>query len=156
MVALAAFSLMSLGCVQRRILIRSNPEGALVTVDRQPIGHTPVAFPFTYYGTRIIELEKDGYQSVQVKHRFRPPWYQIPPLDFIADNFWPREIRDDRLLEFPMKPLETVNEGQLLDRANQLRGDVYRNTIAIPLAKEDADESVKSASQSPLVPIRSR
>ncbi|MFM7737868.1 MAG: PEGA domain-containing protein, partial [Planctomycetota bacterium] len=57
------------GCVQRRMLIRSQPEGAMVTIDRQAIGQTPVSVPFTYYGTREIQLEKDGYQTIQVRQR---------------------------------------------------------------------------------------
>ena len=62
----------SSGCVQRRFLVRSQPEGALVTIDHQSIGLTPVSVPFTYYGTREIQLEKDGYKTVKVKQRFRP------------------------------------------------------------------------------------
>lgn len=116
--------------------MRSNPEGALVMLDRQPIGHTPVAVPVTYYGTREIQIEMDGYQTKKVKHRFAPPWYQIPPLDFITDNFWPREIRDDRVVDFQLTPSSSVDENFLLDRASQLRGNVYRGTVPMPLAHE--------------------
>lgn len=121
------------GCVQRRLLIRSQPEGALVSVDRQTIGQTPVAVPFTYYGTREIQLEKDGYQTVQVKQRIRPPWYQYFPLSFFAEHFSPREIRDVRQLDFEMIPKVQVSEYQLLDRANQLRTDVNRGTVTSPI-----------------------
>lgn len=124
------------GCMQRRILVRSNPEGALVTIDQVPVGHSPVAVPFTYYGTREIRVEKDGYQTQKIKHRFAPPWYQIPPLDFISDNFWPREIHDDRIVDFSLSPMELVNENRLLDRADQLRGNASRGTVPMPLAHE--------------------
>lgn len=143
-------TLLQTGCVQRRILVRSNPEGALVTIDHQPVGHTPVAVPFTYYGTREIQLEKDGYQTTTVKQRIGAPWFQYPPFDFITDNFWPREIRDDRMVDFQLTPLPTVNENSLVDRAEQLRGNVYRGTVAMPLEPRDtrtADgESVSKAS----------
>ncbi|MCP4477402.1 MAG: PEGA domain-containing protein, partial [Planctomycetaceae bacterium] len=36
------------GCVQRRFIVRSQPEGALVTIDRKSIGLTPLSVPFTY------------------------------------------------------------------------------------------------------------
>ena len=134
--------LLQSGCVQRRILVRSNPEGALVTVDRQPIGHTPVAFPITFYGTREIQLEMDGFQTKKVKHRVDAPWYQIPPLDFITDNFWPREIRDDRVVDFELTPKTTVDENILLERAGQLRGNVYRGLITPPLAHERSDSTL--------------
>ncbi len=143
-VLLALLVILPGGCMQRRILVRSNPEGALVTVDQLPLGHTPVAIPFTYYGTREIRVEKDGYQTQKVKHRFRAPWYQIPPLDLITDNFWPREINDDRIVDFQLNPLEIVDENFLLDRAGQLRGNSSRGTVPMPLAHEQTESLIDS------------
>lgn len=130
------------GCMQRRMLIRSNPEGALITVDQQPIGHTPVAVPFTYYGTREIRAEMDGYETQKVKHRLAAPWYQFPPLDLLTDNFWPREINDDRVIDFQLTPAALVDENYLIDRANQLRGDVGRGTVPMPLAHETVEPTI--------------
>src|SRR5690606_3614274 len=44
----------SLGCVHRRMTIRSDPPGALVLLEGEEIGYTPVSVDFTYYGTREI------------------------------------------------------------------------------------------------------
>ena len=121
------------GCVQRRLHIRSHPEGALVSVDKQAVGHTPVSVPFTYYGTREIQLEKDGFKTTRVDQNIKPPWWQIPPFDLITDNFWPRELRDERLLDFQLEPRTNTMENQLIDRANQLRGNVQRDTVPMPL-----------------------
>ncbi len=122
-------------------MVRSYPEGALVTIDKQPIGHTPVAVPVTYYGTREIQVEMDGFQAKKVKHRFAAPWYQIPPLDFISDNFWPREIRDDRIVDFELKPATNVDENFLLDRAGQLRSNVYQGTVTMPMVSSRPEDS---------------
>ena len=133
---LAAFILVSLsqpGCVQRRLLIRSEPEGALVTIDHHTIGHTPVSVPYIYYGTREGQLQKDGYKTVQVKERIRPPWYAVFPLSFFTENFWPREIYDRRVLEFTLVPKDLTGDYYLLDRANQMRGDVTRGTVTAPI-----------------------
>ena len=94
----------STGCVQRRMLIRSQPEGAFVSVDRQGVGHTPVSVPFTYYGTREIQLEKDGFKTVRVEQDIRPPWYGVFPLSLISENFAGKEIRDQRVMDFGMEP----------------------------------------------------
>lgn len=129
------------------MLIRSNPEGALITVDNVPVGHTPVAVPFTYYGTREIRAEMDGFQSQKIKHRFLAPWYQIPPLDLITDNFWPREIHDDRMLDFQMLPAELADGNLLLDRGNQLRSNSQFGTVPMPLAHEKIEPTIDTPPQ---------
>jgi hypothetical protein len=123
----------STGCVQRRLIVRSYPEGALVTIDKQQIGYSPISVPFTYSGTRDIQLEKDGFKTIKVQERIRPKPYDIFPLSLITNNFWLHELRDERLLEFQLEPREQVGENQLMDRANDLRGNVYRGTVTAPI-----------------------
>jgi hypothetical protein len=86
MLVLAAviLSLGQSGCVQRRMMIRSNPPGALVYVDDYPIGNTPVSTNFIYYGKRKIRLVKDGYETLTVIQDIRTPWYEYVPLDFVS------------------------------------------------------------------------
>lgn len=119
------------GCVQRRLTVRSNPSGALVYVDDVEIGHTPVSIPFTYYGTRTIRLEKDRFQTVEVQQEIKAPWYQVPPIDFIADVLWPVEIRDEREVRIDLQPLQPTNEIQVLERANQTRQNSQQG-FAVP------------------------
>ena len=109
------------GCVERRLMIRSQPPGAMVYVDDYKIGPTPIATSFTYYGTRKIRLVKDGYQTLTVYERIDPPWYQIPPIDFFAENVLRREVRDTRVLEYQLQPQPIAPTQQLLDRADMLR-----------------------------------
>lgn len=110
------------GCVSRRMTIRSNPPGALVYVDDYEIGATPVSTNFTYYGTRKIRLVKDGYETLTVMQSIPTPWYQYVPIDLIAENFVPGEIRDSRVLDYQLKPQMVVPTDQLLSRAESLRG----------------------------------
>lgn len=117
------------GCVRRRLTIRSNPPGALVFIDDQEIGFTPVSTAYTYYGTRKIQIIKDGYETLTVKQKFSAPWYQVPPLDFFSENVWPREIRDERELDFQLVPQQIVPTEQLLERAESLRGNAQRGYI---------------------------
>lgn len=121
------------GCIRRVLMVRSDPEGALVSIDRQTVGQTPVAVPFTYYGTREIRLEKDGFELLETKERFRPPWYDIPPLSFLTAHFSLRERRDVRNLDYRLTPKAMVDESELLQRAGQLRTDVGRGTVTLPL-----------------------
>lgn len=115
--------LVTSGCVQRRLTIRSNPPGARVYVGDEEIGTTPVSTDFVYYGTRKIRLVKDGYETLVVNQPIPTPWYQIPPLDFVSENLVPGEIRDERVVNYQLVPLVQVPSDQLLGRAEQLRAD---------------------------------
>jgi hypothetical protein len=122
------------GCVQRRMTVRSNPPGALVYVDDQPdpIGVTPVSHDFIYYGTRKFRLVKDGYETLTVMQPISPPWYQYVPVDFVAENLVPGQIRDHRCLDFQLKPQMVVPTEQLLARAEELRRGVYATAGMAP------------------------
>ncbi|MDB4724527.1 MAG: PEGA domain-containing protein [Pirellulaceae bacterium] len=118
---LCGLTIISTGCLRRRLTIRSNPPGALVYVDDVQIGHSPVSVPFTYYGTRTIRLEKDRFKTVEVQQNINSPWYQTPPLDFVSEVLLPFEIRDERAVNIDMLPLEPTNESEVLNRAKQIR-----------------------------------
>jgi hypothetical protein len=48
------------GCIRRSITITSQPAGALVWLNDEEIGRTPVTVPFTYYGVYDVRLEHEG------------------------------------------------------------------------------------------------
>jgi PEGA domain len=141
MLVLLASTLLGTGCVHRRLTVVSEPAGATVYVDQQQIGQTPVSTPFTYYGTREIVLEKDGFQTVKEMHKIRPPWYQLPPFDFISDNFWPFRIRDERVLDFQLSAEAPVDEIQLQQRADQLRSNVQQGLVLPTVSQQTVVES---------------
>ena len=121
------------GCVQRRLIVKTQPEGAFVSIDNIPVGYSPVSVPHTYYGTREFRVEKDGYKTVNVQERIRPQWFSTFPISFITENFWPREIRDQRIFDFQLQPKTLTDENGLVDRANELRLNVERGTVAAPV-----------------------
>jgi hypothetical protein len=109
------------GCVQRRMTIRSSPPGALVYVDDYQIGTTPVSTDFIYYGTRKIRLVKDGYETLTVRQPFPAPWYEYFPLDFVTENLWPWEIRDERVVDLAMSTTASTPPESVVARAEQVR-----------------------------------
>lgn len=117
----ASLLLPASGCVRRRLTVRTNPPGAAVYVDQHPIGNTPVSVPFTYYGTRSIEVIRDGYRTEKVLRTISPPWYEIPPLDFVTETLWPWEVRDERIIDIEMIPEPIVASQELMARADELR-----------------------------------
>jgi hypothetical protein len=130
--------------------VRSNPPGASVYVDDQEIGTTPVSTAYTYYGTRKIQLVRDGYETLTVMHKFSPPWYQIPPLDFLTENLLPREFRDERIVDFELEPQRVVSTTELLDRAQQLRQSTRQGyTVPAPPTAASAGEPASSVGVAP-------
>src|SRR5215831_19346560 len=89
-----ANSLLPAGCVTRRFVITSDPPGAIVFRDGQPIGATPVEQAFLYYGKYRFRLVKDGYQPLDVEPELCAPWYEWPGLDFVSENIIPYHFRD--------------------------------------------------------------
>ena len=101
--------------------IRSQPAGAQVFVDGKEAGFTPTSVDFTYYASREIRLVKPGFETHKQVVAIRPPWYQLPPLDFFSDNFSPGQVPDRREFRFTLQPTAIVPQNELLDRANSLR-----------------------------------
>jgi hypothetical protein len=124
--------MLSSGCVRRRLTVRTTPPGAVVSVDNQVIGTTPAASSFTYYGTREIRVEKDGYRTESLKQKINPPWYQFPGLDFVTDTLWPWEIRDERIVDIEMVPQTLDSTENVLGRADQLRGQSRAGVVTAP------------------------
>jgi len=111
------------GCVHRRMAINSNPPGALVLLEGEEVGYTPMSLDYTYYGTRELTLIKDGYKTLKVMQKIPAPWYQRGPLEFVSDNLALRRINDRRSFMFTMEPQEPTSSQDLLQRANELKAE---------------------------------
>src|SRR5262245_54406095 len=144
-----AFVLPAVGCVRRRLNVRTNPPGALVYVDNQQIGTTPCSVDFTYYGTREIRLVKPGFETLTVNQPIPAPWYQYPPLDFISENLVGSKIRDNRTVTYNLAPQVIVPTQELVDRANQLRQD----TLQFPVTPAGAAVPVGPPTVVPAAPV---
>ena len=109
--------------MHRRMTIQSNPSGALVRIDGEDIGFTPASIDYTWYGTREVQLVKDGFETQTQLVTFGPPWYQQPPLDFLSDNFAGTHIRDHRGYNFNLQPRKTSSSSEVIERARSLRNE---------------------------------
>lgn len=120
------------GCVRRRIMVRTNPPGARVTIDNQVSQTTPAASSFVFYGTREFRIEKDGYRTETIRRNIRPPWYQYPGIDFIAETLWPGELRDDHIIDVQLVPQEALPQEEIIERADRLRSQSLSGVITSP------------------------
>ena len=110
------------GCVERTVRINTAPQGALVIVNDEEVGVSPVRFSFLWYGDYDIMLRKDGFKTLKTHHRVDPPWYQYPPIDLVAECLIPGTVRDEHVL--PTYELEAAllpPAKELVGRAIELR-----------------------------------
>ena len=97
--------LFAIGCVERKLHIRSEPPGVIVQVNGREVGRTPLEWPYEHYGVLRVNARRPGYHAIELEHRLKVPWYQRPVLDFFADILWPGTIRDDQYLDLRLKPV---------------------------------------------------
>jgi hypothetical protein len=125
------------GCVTRRMTVRTNVPGAQVYVDNYEIGRTPASTDFTYYGTRNIRIVKDGFETLTVQQPVTAPWYQIPGIDFLTENIWPFEVRDERQYTYNLQPQYVVPTDALVGRAEDLRRANQPTAVAAASGAQD-------------------
>lgn len=142
--ALAALCLVTsaslCGCVLRTLTIDSEPPGAMVYLDDELIGETPVTTTFTYYGTRKITLEKidaEGrllYERKIVYEKIKPPFYQILPLDFFSEIVIPIQLKDEHYLAYQLDPVKQLPKKELQERVIK-NAEELRERIKMPVAR---------------------
>lgn len=110
------------GCVERTMKISTDPEGARVIINDEEAGISPTKVSFLWYGDYEIILRKRGYETYKTHYRIDPPWYQIPPIDLVAETMIPTTIHDDHTLPtYKLKPVEPPPTEELVERAVELR-----------------------------------
>jgi hypothetical protein len=110
-----------IGCVERKLTIKSDPPGGKVWLDGEEVGETPVSVPFTYYGTRQVVVEKDLYRTVKVVVPIGAPAYQIFPLDFFTELILPFKFVDQRVVQVGLERITPATKEEILQRAAELK-----------------------------------
>lgn len=110
---------LALGCVERTIHITSDPSGALVHLNDEEVGRTPVSVPFLFYGTYDVRLEHDGYKPLWTTQKTNAPWWEIPGPDLIAEAI--PNAKAEQHWHFSLEIMPLLDDQELVDRAWQLR-----------------------------------
>ena len=107
------------GCIERTLLIQSDPPGANVCIDGDACGTTPATVPFSAYGKREVYLQMPGHFSRKEVIDVNPPVYAWFPLDFVFDVCWPFTIRDEQTFKFTLQPSNLGDTKALETRAHE-------------------------------------
>jgi hypothetical protein len=119
--AMALGMLVGVGCVERTITINTDPQGALVYLNDEEVGRTPVTKNFTWYGDYDVIIRKEGYQTLKTHTKLIEPWYQIPGIDFFAECLTPVTMRDNRHFEYTLEPAEKPSPNEIIERAQEFK-----------------------------------
>ena len=121
MVVVAAVAVLLGGCVERRLTINTKPQDALVVLNDEEIGQSPVTVPFNWYGDYNVRISKEGFQTLKTHRRLKSPWYDKFPWDFFAQIVSPKKIRDSYEWTFELAPKQPPDREQLIQRAHDLK-----------------------------------
>ncbi len=122
------------GCVERKIVIGSDPPGALVMLNDVEVGRTPISVPFLWYGDYDVRLrlEKNvGTPENPIIKRYYlhtdkktvTPWFEIIPIDLFAELL-PMKFTDEQVWAFPVPEVVEPTDAELLERAKELKGQL--------------------------------
>ena len=120
--ALLAFLGLAACQTERTLQIDSVPPGALVRLDDEIIGRTPLVHEFFHYGTRRVTIYLDGYRTDSVPLELKAPWYAYFPVDLVSEFFsWKDRHYYKVLLEPEVGEVSETDLQAVLDRAEAFR-----------------------------------
>lgn len=122
--AIVLFAFLSGGCVERNLTINTEPQGALVTLNDEEIGTSPVTVSFNWYGDYNVRLTKEGFETLNTHRELKGPWYDRFPFDFFAQIVNPNRIVDSYEWTFELEEKKPVDPQQLIEQAMQVRSEL--------------------------------
>lgn len=119
------------GRVDRTLTVTSDPPGAIVYLNDNEVGRTPVTTNFTWYGTYRVRLEKEGYTTLTLLEPIRAPWFQWVPIDLAFDTVVPGTHRDEHTLgPYKLEPVVPAESDDVLARARETAKQAAEGTVA--------------------------
>ena len=109
------------GCVERQLTIRTEPTGAMVTLNDEQIGLSPVTLTFNWYGDYCVRASKDGYETLDTHRELKAPLHDWFPLDLFTQVLYPGRIVDSYEWTFDLEPRREPTREQLLQDAETLK-----------------------------------
>ncbi len=137
-VLLVVLAISATGCVNRKLTINTAPQGAIVMLNDEEIGVSPVTVAFSWYGDYKIRIEKQGFETLSTHRMLKGPLYDHFPFDFFAEVLWPAQITDEYDWTFELAPYTPLERDELIRSARQMR---ERTIESIAAAKANNQEA---------------
>ena len=109
------------GCVERKLTINTEPQGALVALNDEEIGESPTTVNFEWYGDYNVRISKEGYETLKTHRELKGPWYDGFPFDFFAQIVNPNRIVDSYEGTFELAPKRQISREELIRNAREAK-----------------------------------
>ena len=119
-IGLFAVTILS-GCVERRLTINTEPQGAMVLLNDEEIGDSPVTVSFEWYGDYNVLIRKEGFETLKTHRKLKAPWYDGFPFDFFANTLNPDRIVDEFEWTFELETKKEISRKELIHNAEELK-----------------------------------
>ncbi len=123
-IAAMSACLIASGCLERQLTIKTNPTAALVELNDEEIGVSPVTVNFNWYGDYNVRVSKEGYETLKTHRQLKGPWYDSFPFDFFAQILSAEKKVDKYEWKFELEPKKEVNRDQLIKDALKLKEEL--------------------------------
>ena len=120
-------ALLAGGCLDRTITINTQPQGAVIWLNDQEVGRSPVTTAFRWYGAYQVRARKEGFEPLTTTRVAHAPWYEYPGPDLVAEAL-PARVRNRVVWDLTLTPLpgpeeQAQTEADLTARARAFRAE---------------------------------
>lgn len=109
------------GCVERKLTINTEPAGAIVMLNDEEVGLSPVIVSFEWYGDYNVRISKEGFETLKTHRKLKAPWYDAFPFDFFAQLVTPKRIVNSYEWTFELSPRKEIPREELIKDAEELK-----------------------------------
>jgi len=113
------------GCVERSLLIQSDPSGAKVWVNGVDRGTTPVTVRYVHPGRFDVRLQKEGYATVAEEVTTPTTIDAVPGPDFFYEN-GPWRLSRQTEVTIPLTPLPATRLSREQQRDVLHRAEAFK------------------------------
>jgi hypothetical protein len=114
------------GCVQRKLTIVTEPAGALVVLNDEEIGTSPVTVGFEWYGDYTVRISKEGYQTLNTHQNLKRPLGDFVGVDLFADAFTTKI--NEYTWAYKLEPYQQIEKDELVKSAFSLQKETFAET----------------------------
>ncbi len=117
-------TIMNTGCVERELTIETVPQGAIVEVNDEEIGISPVTVSFNWYGDYRVRTSKEGYETLNTHRKLKAPLHDKFPFDFFTQILNPKRIVNSYKWTFELEPKKEINREELIQKAEEMKKEL--------------------------------